>query len=231
VPTTSSDLASPLIIDSYFDAQVDGLLCNGGIQEQYSSDLRIGAAVHLPLIVFGKGATAYQFVQVPQSGATAVNGPLSVATDYQLPLDGALGIEYRLSDPWRVYFDVSYQLASNYSTGEIGTSANDSKAVARFNLGTSYKWSDTLHLFGGLAYNPSAVNINSSNSAENFTIGTVGVSVNNGISNIGIGLMYAQSSGSAINEVTDATIHNLGTQTSSIATQVFGLMINSSLVF
>ena len=230
-PTVASGLTSALVIDSYFNATVDGFLCDVGMQMQYSSDFRVGFSAHLPFITMSSTGDAYSFFQSPQSGAAIALGPKSVSAAYQIPLDTSLGLEYLISEAWRIYFDISYQFASNYQTGDLNASPTDEKAVARYNLGMSYKLNQSVQLLAGVAYNPSAINLNSSNAAEDFKVGTVGVNFINGISNVGVGLMYAESSGSSLNQVVDSSAHLLETRTGSISTQAFGIMINSGFVF
>jgi long-subunit fatty acid transport protein len=219
------------VIYSYYNAQVNGVLCNLGMQKQATPDLRWGFTARLPLTPTSKQGTATQFVQDPTSGNSQSTGPESVNADYQIPADFSLGFEYRLSDSLKTYLDISYQLASSYNTGDIGAADLSNHAVARASLGVDYKMYDTFHLYAGAGYNPSSVNADEDNAAEDFMIGTLGGRWINGNSNMGLGVLYAKSNGHKIGHIYNAALQDLGTEPASVNTTAVGLMVNSGYVF
>ncbi|CAN5574001.1 hypothetical protein BH10BDE1_BH10BDE1_32800 [soil metagenome] len=220
-----------LVLNSYFDAQVSGVACNAGLQQQASENLRWGFTARLPLIATSSSGTASQFVQNPNTGISTATGPKSIEPEYELPSDFTLGFEYRLSDLSRTYFDLSYQLSSSYNSGDIGASATENKSTPRASAGFRYLVAPTLEGFCGLGYNVSSVITNDSDYGEDYFVGTFGGRWASGNSTIGIGALYAHSSGSKNSPIYNAALTQTGSGTASIVTEAFGVMISSGYVF
>lgn len=228
---TKTGGVNAMMVTTFFRSEVSGLLCNAGIQKQLSETLRFGLTAQMPFVSFMRSGTASNFIQNPNNGMSAGDGPRDVHVEYRLPLDVGLGFEYRFLPGWRGYLDISYQQGESYETGDFGDSMVNNKAVARYSAGLSYEAMTNMHVYAGLAYNPSAVIENESNFAEDYVKGSVGVNWLSGNSNVGVGLMMARSSGSKSAPVYSASFEQTGRKPAQVRTEAFGVLISSGYVF
>ena len=220
-----------LLISSYFDAQVDGILCTAGLQQQVNEDFRFGFTARLPLMTTSKKGTSSLFVQNPNTGQAQALGPKAVEPEIAMPLDMTFGIEYRLSPTLKSYADLSYQLSATYTSGDISATESSHKATPRGSVGLRYQMLEKYELFAGVAYNPSSVNVNDQDYSENFIAGTVGGRWQSGSSSIGVGVLYAQSSGNREAGIYNAALTEIGRKTADVSTSAMGIMISSGYVF
>ncbi len=168
-------------------------------------------------------------MQEPTGGTSQTTGPKDVTADYKIPFDVSVGLEYKVTDALSAYLDGSYQASSTYDTGE-GVK-EDNKAAPRGSLGFSYLVNSTINLFAGVAYNPSSVNTSLNDYAEDYIETTLGTRWSSSNTNLGVGLMYAQSSGSKPSAIYDYLINQIGTKTADVNTRAFGLMLSSGYIF
>ncbi len=223
--------SNSLIINSYMDAQVDGVMCNAGIQKQQSENLRWGLIARLPMMTVSKKGTASQFVQNPNNGQSQADGPKAIQPESPMPLDMTLGFEYLLSKETRAYLDASYQMDVSYKNGDLDGTTSKNKSTLRASVGLRHRWSEQFELYAGAMYNPSSVQPNEIDYAENFVSGTLGGRWASGSSNIGVGLLYAQSTGTRDALEFDASLNQIGRRSASVATQAVGVMVSSGYVF
>lgn len=219
------------ISNSFFRADVTGVLCNGGVQSQLSENFRIGVSAQFPLVPMTKSGRASAFTQSPISGVSMSEGPKSVTPDYKIPLQIGVGVEYRLASFWYLYMDVSHQAADQYYTGDLDADEVKIRPTTRFNGGVRLRFSKDFQIFGGVAYNPSAVVPDENYDGENFLVAAAGASWLKGNSSFGIGLMGARSSGSLSVPVFDASFEQIGKKSAAIRSELFAVLVSSAYVF
>jgi hypothetical protein len=231
--TANTNLATNAFVNaSYYDANVSGLLCNAGVQVRMTNELRLGATLRLPLLPFSKSGTAMQFLQTPVSGQSLTQGPASISPEFRIPADFSLGAEYRLQPQLAAYFDVSYQAPATQRSGQFNEGDNKNKGTPRASAGLAYSATSSLDLFAGLGYNPSSVEVNDDDYAENFVVGTVGARLKSTNTNFGIGFLYAKSTGEKTAPAYDDQLNQLPTsKTASVSTTAFGVLISSGYLF
>ena len=223
---------------SYYDATSSGLLCNAGVQVRMTDVLRVGATLRLPFIAFTQMGTSAEFVQIPNIGSpsdgkSAADGPKDIKPDFKIPLEIAIGAEYRFAPTLAGYADLNYQVATKQNTGAPGALDNENNGTARASVGLAYNATPTIELYGGFGYNPSSVKTINSDYAENFVVGTVGSRVTTSNTNLGIGLLYAHSTGEIQSPAYDYQLQEIPGQkkTGSVTTTAFGILLSSGFLF
>lgn len=215
---TQSGIAS----DSY-TVQVAGLVCNAGLQTNYTENLRLGANLRLPFVQTSGSAKLFSYSQSAAGGAATNNGIQTISIDYQLPMDLAFGAAYKLTDFLHLYADASYQFPLDYKSSSLATTNVKSNGTFRWNTGASYQQSETLKFYGGIALNPGTVELQSTGDIkEDFTVFTAGTEWVNNIATTGLGVMMANSTGTG----------KLSTGSNgSVKTNVFGILLSAGFSF
>lgn len=211
--------SNALVSNSFFRADVNGLLCNMGLQKQMTEAWRFGFTARLPFIRMSEKGRASTFIQNPNNGLSESTGPQTVEANLKIPLDLGVGTEYRINPQMLAYVDINYQLGASYQSGDLNTADVETKNQARFSGGLSYQATPTIRLLGGIAHNPSSVKPNSDMYEENFTIATAGANYTVGNSSLGVGLMFGRSSGK-----NEATIMTLALTPSALKVEKYSLM-------
>ncbi len=218
------------VSNSFFRAEIAGVLCNAGMQSQLTDKLRVGLSVQLPMIPLKKTGVSSTFVRHP-SGVTQSEGPKPVDGEYKIPLDVGVGLEYRFSSVVHLYLDVSHQAEERFRSGDLLEAEIVNKATTRYNGGLRLKFSEGFQVFAGAAYNPSALVGSDDNVAEDYVVATMGFNWVKGNSSFGMGVMGARSSGSRKAPIYDASIEPIGTKESSLRSDIFGILLSSGYIF
>ena len=203
-------------------ADVKGLLCNAGIQKDYSDRLRGGFSMRLPFFKLdGKGK--YSAYSQDTAAVIANTGIKKVSAEYDIPLDLLFGLMFRATDRLNLITDVSYQWASDYTPLEGSATKVSSQGTLRWNGGFHYEVKPDLALMGGLAWNPSTQKLNTvSDVKENFLVGTAGIEMKEKIATTGVGLFYTKSTGESL-------VANNGK--GSVTTQGYGLLLTGGFAY
>jgi hypothetical protein len=215
----------------YFDATVNGLMCNAGAQVRLTDAWRAGLTVRSPFMMISNKATSTLFVQNPTTGKSATVGPQVVSADYKIPVDVSFGLEYKAAVDLTMYGDVSCQFGTTQNSGDLNASDIVTNATARSSLGGRYAINTSFDLFAGFAYNPSSVSISIDNVGENYLEGTVGTRWSSGNTNLSLGAMYAHSTGSKPTAVMDFQFNKVGEGSASVETRAFGVLLSSGYIF
>lgn len=179
----------------YSTTQVNGVLCHLGMQKQLSDKWTIGATVRSPMIEISNKGKTFESTQDVNGNVTA---PTLVDEDPHraLPTMISIGNAYKLSAQWEVFFDLSFQLSDSYRANRSDAAESEAKSVLRENLGVSYAFNDNVKFFGGLAHNPSSVEVKAAGDlSEDFLMYTLGAEWTQGMASMGVGLYHATSSG------------------------------------
>lgn len=215
----------------FYQADVAGILCNGGIQKQLSEGLRVGLSAQFPFMPLTKSGKASAFVQEPVNGVSVSEGPKSVPADYRIPLDIGLGFELRLASFWYLYLDVNHQFGERYRTGTLYEDEVHVQSTTRFNSGFRLRFSKNFQILAGAAYNPSSVASDSNGFRENFVVGTLGAHWLSGNSSFGLGFVGARSTGSGNVPVYSAEFAQIGRKSTSLRNEFYGVLVSSAYVF
>ena len=118
--------------------EVQGLICNAGVQKDYDDKWHWGASVRLPFIKSNGSAKIFSLEQSP-AGGPAVSGIQNFDINYEIPMDVAGGIRYQALDNLQLYGDASYQFPMDYKAVAAATSNIESRGTLRLNFGTAYQ--------------------------------------------------------------------------------------------
>ncbi len=142
---------------------------NLGTLINLSPDTRVGIAYRSKVKFTLEGDVKFDRPVTGSAGANAIiNGfgkDGNVTADIELPDIASISFLHRLNDRWDVMADYTWTGWSSFkkltvvrSNGTTLTETNENwKDTSRYSIGASYRWSDTLKLRGGIAYDQTPV--------------------------------------------------------------------------
>lgn len=183
------------VLTGYSAADVKLLLCQAGAQGNFNANNRWGVVVRLPSFhLEGSGERSY--FRQDTTGARQSTGVMKKSARYDIPLDVSLGFENHSFKNFTLLFDVSMQGSQSFENFEGSGDYTDTKSTFRGNAGFRYAYSETKNILGGLAYNPSAIDIRGAgDSKENYMSYSIGLEQREGSATMGVAFFATQSSG------------------------------------
>ncbi len=220
----------PVVANTFFNADISGLLCHLGAQTDYNDFVTLGFTIKSPLMITSKKGTASKFV-IDVNGNSQADGAKNVETQFEIPSEIGAGIKLNLADRFKFFGDVNYQMSGVYKDGNLLSEKFEHKGTMRFNGGLQFKISQKNDLLAGFSYNPTSLKAPKAEPQENFFVGTLGIQTQSENSILGIGLFIAQSYGEMEVSNYDVNFQELGTYKSDVKTAISGILLSSGFSF